>query len=71
MNSNPSALFSKTKVWTIDSEQLIKSLPNMKPVNDKGTHWSLTLTQATHIDLLLDQINDVGWTKVRITFCLV
>ena len=67
MNSDVKALPSQTNVWSIDSNEITKD--NLKPVNDKGTHWSLTLTEPTQIDDLLNEINNAGWTKVSVTFC--
>ena len=67
MNSDLNALPSQTDVWTIDSADM--TTDNLNPVNYEGTHWSLTLTESTPIDDLLDEINNAGWTKVRDTFC--
>lgn len=67
LNSNQNALPNQKKVWRIDSAQITTG--NLKPVNDRGTHWSLTLTEPTQIGDLLDEINNAdGWTKVRINF---
>ncbi|KAM6498687.1 hypothetical protein JOM56_006635, partial [Amanita muscaria] len=43
MDSDTDALPSKI-IWKIDSENF--SAP-LEPVNDYGTHWSITLTQPT------------------------
>ena len=67
MNSDRNALPSHTNVWSIDSANIIKD--NLKSVYDEGTHWSLTLTEPTQIDDLLNEINNAGWAKVRVTFC--
>ena len=69
MNSDMKALPNQTNVWSIDSKDINED--NLKPVNDKGTHWSLTLTEPTQIDDLLIEINNAGWTKVRVTFLSV
>ena len=67
LNSNQNALPNQNKVWRIDSAQITTG--NLNPVNDRGTHWSLTLTEPTQIGDLLDEINNAdGWTRVRVNF---
>ena len=68
LNSDKDALPSQKNVWEIDSADF---KGNLNPVNDKGTHWSLTLTEATKLDELLEEINNTqGWAKVSVRVTL-
>ena len=43
---------------------LSKFINNLKAVNDRGAHWSIVLLQDTDANVLLDNINLAGWTKL-------
>ena len=70
MNSNWNTLLSQKKIWSINSEDITTG--NLKLVNDHGTHFSITLIEATQIDQLLKDINNNdGWTKVSLSHILL